>query len=99
MHTLLLLFAFGALAAAQNNVIVKIDTGLIMGVADYATGAQYFKGIPYAGSAAGLNRWLPPQPVLSWNGVKNTTTFGPGCPQTHHNPDVPSVQVSKIVLA
>jgi len=53
---------------------------------------QYFKGIPYAGSTAPPNRFLPPTPLQPWTGTLNATEFAPGCVQTHHNPDVPAQQ-------
>lgn len=41
---------------------------------------SYFKGIPFAASTAGANRFMPPQPT-SWSGVFNASAFGPGCYQ------------------
>jgi len=84
-----LLLAVGC-AAALGSPVVKIESGLISGYTD--SGVNVFKGVPYAASTAGANRWSPPQPRESWSGVLNCTSFGPGCPQTHHNPDVPKEQ-------
>ena len=50
---------------------------------------RYFKGIPYAATTGGENRWKPPQPPAPWTAPFNATELGPGCFQTHHNPDVP----------
>ncbi|MGI5452379.1 carboxylesterase/lipase family protein [Streptomyces sp. CA-249302] len=60
---------------------VRIDTGLVSGVAAAATGVTVFKGIPYAASTAGGNRWRPPQPAPSWKGVRKADTFGDAPPQ------------------
>ncbi len=35
-----------------------------------------FKGIPYAAPPVGENRWKRPQPVISWEGVKDCKDFG-----------------------
>ena len=39
-----------------------------------------FKGLPYAQPPVGALRFQPPK-YLSWTGLKNTTTYGPVCPQ------------------
>ncbi len=40
-------------------------------------GCLQFRGIPYAT----VERWRPPQPAPSWDGVREATEFGPICPQ------------------
>jgi para-nitrobenzyl esterase len=44
-------------------------------------GIASFKGIPFAASAAGENRWKAPQPVTPWKGVKTANAFAPACVQ------------------
>jgi para-nitrobenzyl esterase len=61
------------------NDIVKVDGGLISGVA--SDGVRIFKGIPFAAPPAGDLRWKPPQPVVPWTGVRKCDAFGPECPQ------------------
>lgn len=81
------------LVAAQGvPVTVTIDSGPVTGVSDASINARYFKGIPFAATTGGVNRWLPPQPVAPWTTPFDASAFGPGCLQTHHNPDVPTVQ-------
>ena len=38
-------------------------------------GVLAFKTIPYAASTAGTNRFLPPQPVAPWSGIRDCTEF------------------------
>ncbi|KPI02348.1 Carboxylesterase type B [Actinobacteria bacterium OK074] len=59
------------------------------GAAAAVAGVTVYKGIPYAASTAGENRWRAPQPPPSWSGVRAADTWGPACPQpvTGLNPD------------
>ncbi|MER5757073.1 carboxylesterase family protein [Streptomyces sp. NPDC002088] len=70
-------------AAAQplGSRPVRTQSGLVAGVPASASGVTVFKGIPYAASTAGKNRWRPPQPAPSWTGIRKADTFGDAPPQ------------------
>ena len=65
----------------QDEQALVIDTpfGGLRGVA--REGVSVFKGIPYAGSTAARQRFLPPAPVVPWRGVRDALDFGPRAPQ------------------
>lgn len=59
--------------------VVKTKSGKIEGT--YQDGLYVFKGIPYAAPPVGKLRWLPPQSVKPWNGVRPMKEFGAIAPQ------------------
>lgn len=56
--------------------IVSIEGGQVQGVDTDIAGVQLFKGLPYAASTAGDNRYRAPQPVETWEGVRLADTWG-----------------------
>jgi para-nitrobenzyl esterase len=70
-----------ASAAAAIEDPVRLDTGLIAGTAGSTPDVRVFKGVPFAAPPVGPLRWRPPQPVQSWSGVREASTFGPRCMQ------------------
>jgi para-nitrobenzyl esterase len=69
-------------AAAQSRTpgaTVKTATGSLRGYID--NGVHVFKGVPYAASTAGANRFLPPQTRQPWTDVRDATQWGQRPPQ------------------
>lgn len=67
--------------AANAAPTAKLDSGVIEGAP--AGDLLVFKGVPFAATTAGPNRWRAPQPVAAWKGVRPATSFGAACPQPH----------------
>ena len=65
-----------AFAAISPKPQVKVTGGIIQGCVD-ESGLKVFKGIPYADTTAGQNRWKSPQSVKSWQGIRDCSKFGP----------------------
>jgi para-nitrobenzyl esterase len=59
---------------------VTLKNGKLEGYSDNEL--YVFKGIPYAAPPVGNLRWMPPQPVKPWKGVRQAKEFGPIAPQT-----------------
>jgi para-nitrobenzyl esterase len=66
-------------ALAQTGPVVDTASGKVRGAT--REGIHSFKGIPYGASTGGKNRWLPPQPVPAWTGVRDALDYRPRAPQ------------------
>jgi para-nitrobenzyl esterase len=68
------LLSFPAHAAAP---VAVTHSGKVRGFEQ--NGVNAFLGLPFAAPPLGANRWRAPQPVRSWRGVREATTFGNSC--------------------
>lgn len=65
---------------------VQTENGLISGMTGADPEVMVFKGVPYAAPPVGDLRWKTPQPVESWEGVRECTAFGPNAMQAQPVP-------------
>lgn len=77
----ILLFTFASIAFAAIDQPVKLETGMLSGVAGKNPEIRVFKGIPYAAPPVGDLRWKPPQPPVKWDGIRSGAEFGNSCMQ------------------
>src|SRR3954463_5153245 len=66
--------------AADTFVVADTTAGKVRGVD--VDGIKIFKGIPYGANTTGKNRFMPPQPVAKWTGVRDAFEYGASAPQT-----------------
>jgi para-nitrobenzyl esterase len=67
-------------SSVQSFVEVETRYGRLRG--RDVNGIKVFKGIPYGGSTAGKNRFMPPTKPTPWTGVRDALEFGAVAPQT-----------------
>jgi para-nitrobenzyl esterase len=69
-----------SLAAAETDgAIAETSAGKIRGV--MVQGVNIFKGVPYGGTTAGKNRFMPPTKPAAWTGTRDALAYGPTAPQ------------------
>ena len=71
------------IVAASSRPVVETTAGKVRGYS--ARGILTFKGIPYAGSTAGPNRFMPPAKPKPWSGIRSSMYYGQVCPQGARN--------------
>lgn len=78
--------AYAATGATGTTAepIVETTSGKVSGARE-GKGCS-FKGIPYAASTGGANRFLPPQPVKPWGGLRSALAYGNSAPQNAEEP-------------
>lgn len=70
----------------QQNPVVTTNYGKLRGVKvtlpnEILGPVEQYLGIPYALSPTGERRFQPPEPPMSWPGIRNATQFAAVCPQ------------------
>jgi para-nitrobenzyl esterase len=85
-------FLIGATAVASANwfrpalgaesdlfPIVETEHGRVRGI--FSGGVAVFKGLHYGADTSGRNRFMPPQPVKKWAGIRDALDYGNIAPQ------------------
>ncbi len=72
---LLAAILIAACASAQHNPRVNTQYGALEGL--YKSGLNVFLGVPYAQPPVGNLRWVEPQPLKGWQGVRQAKDYGP----------------------
>ncbi len=65
--------------AWSQGGVAEVTGGRIQGAAQ--GDLVVYKGVPFAAPPVGELRWRDPQPVKSWTGVRDATTFSRACTQ------------------
>src|SRR5204863_652706 len=58
---------------------VRVENGLVTGVAGATADVRVFKGLPFAAPPVGDLRWRAPKPAASWTGVRPAVTMPSAC--------------------
>ncbi len=69
------------LTDANEGAVVETTAGRLHGLRKGPI--HQFKGIRYGASTEGQARFLPPQPVAAWTGIRDAISYGPSAPQHH----------------
>ena len=77
------LLAATQISAQTAEAIAETPAGKVRGA--LAGDIKVFKGIPYGGTTAGRNRFMPPVKPAAWTGIRDALAYGPTAPQTVGN--------------
>ncbi|HOU02492.1 MAG: carboxylesterase family protein [Bacteroidales bacterium] len=84
---LLIIIAMALASCSDQNPVLTIEGGKIIGVPTATEGVIAYKGIPFAAPPVGDLRWKEPQPVVPWEGIKTADTYGDAASQTTWDPE------------
>lgn len=62
--------------SCADKTILSVEGGKISGVLNEKGDVMMYKGIPYAAPPVGDLRWVKPQPVLPWEGIRACNDYG-----------------------
>ena len=82
---LVLIAVIGLWCSVAPGDVVSVTGGDIRGALE--DGVRTFKGVPFAAPPVGDLRWKAPQPVDSWLGIRDASTFSDSCPQPPYPKD------------
>ncbi|MGA8036819.1 MAG: carboxylesterase/lipase family protein [Candidatus Acidiferrales bacterium] len=68
-----------SILVSDTAPVVETSSGKVRGYV--RKGIYTFKGIPYADTTAGANRFMAPQKPKPWTGIRSSMQFGEVCPQ------------------
>jgi para-nitrobenzyl esterase len=63
----------------QPHLVAQSSSGALQGIEE--CGVAVFRGVPYAAAPTGAPRFMPPEPVKAWTGVRDASRHGPIAPQ------------------
>jgi para-nitrobenzyl esterase len=72
------------MSVAASHPVVTTRQGQLRG--EVRDGVAVFKGIPYAAPPFGANRFQPPQPPTTWDGIRDAIEYGLVPPQPPYAP-------------
>ncbi len=77
------------------NTNVRTRQGVVRG--SMVEGVAIFKGIPYAAPPFGSNRFQPPRPAESWDGVREAFSYGPTVPKPPYFPPFDTLLAEPVI--
>lgn len=72
--------------APEKVGLVTTKDGDLQGVLQKDAAYISYLGVPFAKPPVGSLRWAPPEPIESWEGVRDAGTYGPDCMQVAAKP-------------
>ncbi|HMB90466.1 MAG TPA: carboxylesterase family protein [Rhodothermales bacterium] len=60
---------------------IRVQKGLLSGTTTADEAVRVYKGVPFAAPPVGDLRWQAPQPLETWDGVRQAIDFSDGCVQ------------------